>query len=312
MSRTTTSADGTDPRALAERGMKAALTGLGVNVALVVVKMVAGVAGHSYALIADAVESSTDVFSSLIVWAGLRVTTRPADDDYPYGYGRAEALATAAVSLMLLGAALGIAVAAVGEIFTPHHAPSAFTLWVLAAVVVVKEGLSRRVLRVGDETGSKAVKADAWHHRSDALTSAAAFIGIAVALWGGPGWEAADDWAALAAAAVVAVNGGLLLRGSARDLMDRDPGGPLRERITAAAEAVEGVLDTEALMVRRLGTEYFVDLHVQADPAMSLHDAHVLSGKVKGSIRASVPTVTRVLIHMEPYEPAAGPARPLL
>lgn len=176
--------------------MRAAQTGLFVNIVLVIVKLVAGIAGHSGALVADAIESFSDIFSSLIVWGGLRITTRPADEEYPYGYGKAEALAAAIVSLMLLGAALGVAVAAIGEILTPHRLPAPYTLVVLAAVIPVKEILFRRVVRVGSETGSTAVKADAWHHRSDALTSAAALIGIGVALWGGPGWEAADDWAA--------------------------------------------------------------------------------------------------------------------
>jgi cation diffusion facilitator family transporter len=179
--------------------MRAALTGLLVNISLVIGKLLAGIAGHSYALVADAIESSTDIFSSLVVWGGLRVATRPADDDFPYGYGRAEPLAAAVVSFMLLGAALGIAVAAVGEIITPHHMPAPFTLVVIVIVVSIKELLFRRVIRVGVEIGSTAVKADAWHHRSDAITSAAAFVGISIALWGGPGWESADDWASLAA-----------------------------------------------------------------------------------------------------------------
>ncbi|WP_240907362.1 cation diffusion facilitator family transporter [Paludisphaera rhizosphaerae] len=286
----------------AERGMKAALTGLGVNAAMVTVKLLAGILGHSYALVADAVESSTDIFSSLIVWAGLRVTTRPADEDYPYGYGKAETLAAAIVSLMLLGAALGIAVAAVREIRTPHHMPAPFTLAVIAVVVVVKEVLSRRVLRVGEETGSTAVKADAWHHRSDALTSAAAFIGISVALWGGPGWESADDWAALVASGIIAINGFLLLRPAIRDLMDRMPEDFPTERIAEAARGVEGVRSIEKLRVRRLGTEFFVDLHVQADRMIPLWEAHVMSGKVKGAIRSAVPNVAGVLVHMEPFD----------
>jgi cation diffusion facilitator family transporter len=281
--------------------MTAARTGLWVNIVLVVVKLVAGIAGHSYALIADSIESSTDVFSSLIVWGGLRITTRPADEEYPYGYGKAEALAAAIVSLMLLGAALGIAVAAVGEIMTPHHMPAPFTLAVIAAVIPIKEFLYRRVLRVGSETGSTAVKADAWHHRSDAITSLAALIGIAVALLGGPGWESADDWAALLAAAVIAVNGMLLLRPAVGDLMDRMPERTVLERIAAIAEGVEGVRAIEKLRVRKVGMEYFVDLHVQADETMPLREAHILSGKVKGAIRAAVAEVAGVLIHMEPY-----------
>ncbi len=283
--------------------MTAALVGLWVNLVLVVVKLVAGILGHSYALVADAIESSTDIFSSLIVYGGLRMTTRPADEDYPYGYGKAETLAAAVVSLMLFGAAVGIAVAAIREILTPHHLPAPFTLVVIAVVVVVKEVLSRKVQQVGNEVGSNAVKADAWHHRSDALTSAAAFVGISIAIWGGEGWEPADDWAALVAAVIIAVNGLLLLRPAIRDLMDRMPEGTHNERITAAAHAVEGVQALEKLRVRRLGTEFFVDLHVQADPELSLREAHIVGGKVKSAIRAAVPQVAGVLVHMEPHEP---------
>ncbi len=287
--------------------MRAALTGLCVNSVLFVVKLLAGILGHSYALVADAIESSTDIFSSLIVWGGLRVTTRPADEDYPYGYGKAETLAAAVVSLRLLGAAIGIAVASVREIVTPHHAPAPFTLAVIAVVVVVKEFLSRKVLQVGEATGSRAVKADAWHHRSDALTSAAAFVGISIALWGGKGWESADDWAALVAASIIAVNGILLLKPAIRDLMDRMPEDLPAKRIAEVAQGVEGVRAIEKLRVRRHGTEYLVDLHVQAEPMMPLRDAHILSGKVKGAIRSSIPRVAGVLVHMEPYE---GPSPP--
>lgn len=297
----TTSSDRTSPGQVT-LGMRAALTGLLVNVVLVVVKLLAGILGHSYALVADAVESSTDIFASLIVWGGLRITTRPADEDYPYGYGKAETLAAAVVALMLLGAAAGIAVAAIREILIPHHLPAPFTLVILAVVVVVKEVLSRSVLKVGEELGSTAVKADAWHHRSDALTSAAAFLGIAVALWGGEGWETADDWAALVASGIIALNGFLLLRPAIRDLMDRMPAELPIERIADAAHSVDGVQAIEKLRVRRLGTEYFVDLHVQADPMLPLWEAHVLSGKVKGAIRTALPSVAGVLVHMEPYE----------
>ncbi len=286
----------------AERGIQAARTGLLVNIVLVIVKLLAGIAGHSSALVADAIESCTDIFSSLIVWGGLLVTTRPADEDYPYGYGKAEALTAAVVSLMLLGAALGIAVGAASEIMTPQHMPAPFTLVVIAIVIPVKELLFRWIMHIAEETGSAAVRADAWHHRSDAITSCAALIGVGVALWGGPGWESADDWAALLAAFVIAFNGLTLLRPAIRDLMDRMPDRPILQQITATALAVEGVRAIEKLRVRKVGIDYFVDLHVQADAWLPLSEAHNLSGKVKSAIRAAVPDITGVLIHMEPYE----------
>lgn len=286
----------------AARGIRSAQLGLVVNTLLAMTKLVAGVLGNAYALVADAVESTADIFSSLIVWGGLQIATRQADDEYPFGYGKAEPLAATVVSLLLLGAAAGITVEAIREIRTPHHTPAPFTLIVLVGVIVVKEVLFRRVLKVSDEVSSTAVKADAWHHRSDAITSAAAFVGISIALLGGPGWESADDWAALAAAGVIVVNAALLLRPAIGDLMDKSPGAHLLERIAEAARATSDVRNIEKLKVRKAGLQYYVDLHVQADPALSLHDAHVLSGRVKTAIRAAVPEVAGVLIHMEPHE----------
>jgi cation diffusion facilitator family transporter len=284
------------------RGIRTAQLGLVVNAALAFAKLVAGVLGHSYALIADAIESTADIFSSVIVWGGLHIASQPADEDHPYGHGKAEPLAAAVVGILLLGAAFGISVEAIREIRTPHHAPAPFTLAVLVGVVIVKETLFRTVLRVGEETNSSAVAADAWHHRSDAITSTAAFLGISLALLMGPGWEAADDWAALAAALVILLNGVRILRPAVADLMDRAPGAEIRESVAAAAGAVPDVRAIEKLVVRKMGTGYWVDLHVQADPSMPLYDAHILSGRVKSAIRAAQPRVLGALIHMEPYD----------
>jgi cation diffusion facilitator family transporter len=289
------------------RGVRAAQIGVLVNAALAAVKLVAGLVGHTYALVADAVESGADVLGSLLVWGGLAVAARPADEDHPYGHGKAEALAAAAVALMLLGAAAGIAVQAVQEIRTPHTVPAPWTLGVLVAVVLVKWLLSRRVGAVGAAIGSTAVKADAWHHLSDAVTSAAAFVGISVAIWGnryrgGSGWESADDWAALAASGVIAINGVLLLRPALHDLMDRMPGPDVVGPVRRAAEGVPGVLAVEKLAVRKAGLGYRATVHVQGEPKMPLDEAHALGGRVKGAICAALPQVQSVLVHMEPFQ----------
>lgn len=294
----------TEPRV--RRGIRSAQVGLLTNAALAVVKVVAGIAGHSQALIADGIESSADVCSSAVVWSGLRISARSADEDYPFGYGKAEPLAALGVGLLLLVAAVAIAIESVHQIVTPHRPPRAFTLAVLVAVVLIKELLFRRIVRIGADVGSTAVQADAWHHRSDAITSAAAFIGISVALIGGPGWESADDWAALLASAIIVYNAIDVARAATRDLMDRTPGEALISRVAAAATGVPGVFAIEKLKVRKAGMGYFVDLHVQADPAMPLHAAHVLSGMVKSAIRQAVPEVAGALIHMEPYEGNSG------
>jgi cation diffusion facilitator family transporter len=288
------------------RGIRSAQLGLLVNAALAGVKLVAGLIGNSYALVADAVESTADVLASIAVWGGLAIAAQPADEDHPYGHGKAEPLAASAVALMLLGAAVGIAVEAIQEIRTPHGPPEAWTLGVLVTVVVVKGVLSRRVLTVGSAIGSTAVKADAWHHLSDAVTSAAAFVGISLAVWGTrmlghPGWAAADDWAALLATGVIAYNGFALLQPALHDLMDRMPGPDVVAPIRRAAEAVPGVLAVEKLYVRRTGLVYHVTIHVQADPTTLLDEAHALGHRVTDAIRAAVPQVEAVVVHMEPY-----------
>jgi cation diffusion facilitator family transporter len=286
----------------AHRGIRSAQFGILANTTLALTKLVAGLLGNSYALVADAVESTADIFSSLIVWGGLRISVRDPSEHYPFGYGKAEPLAATVVSAMLMGASLGIAIEAITEIRTPHHAPAPWTLAVLVLVVVTKTVLSRRVSAVASDIGSTAVSADAWHHMSDAVTSAAAFVGISIALLGGPGWEAADDWAALAAAGVILLNGAGILRPALEELMDRTPGADVVDGVRQIASGVTGVRAIEKLAVRKSGMVYRATIHVQADATLSLRDAHVLGGKVRSAIRAALPNVQDVLVHMEPFE----------
>lgn len=289
-----------------ETNQRAAVLGLLVNVVLVIAKLIAGILGHSYALIADAIESSTDVIGSLVVWVGLRISARPPDEAYPYGYGRAEPITVAVLALILLGAAVGIATASIHEIMTPHHVPASYTLIVLAVVIILKEGLFRRVRNVALETSSLTILTDAWHHRSDAITSAAAFVGISIAIWGGPGWEATDDWAALFASGIIGFNGYRFLRAALDRMMDRQPSESFLRAIAEIAMSVPGVQRYEKLRVRPAGDEWYVDMHIQVDPQMPLIEAHNLSGRVKSTIRSAHPEVCDVLIHIEPYEQPAA------
>lgn len=296
----------TDPT----RGIRAAQTGLLVNAFLVAAKLVAGILGNTYALIADAVESAADIFSSLIVWSGLTIASQPPDEDHPYGHGKAEALSASVVSLMLLAAAVGIAIQAIREIRTPHLTPAPWTLIVLVLVMAIKWGLARRVHAIGLDIGSTAVKADAFHHLSDAFTSAAAFIGITIAVvgsrWrGGQGWESADDWAALFASGIIAYNGLSILRPALNDLMDRMPGEDVVAPMRRAAESVPGVLAVEKLAVRKSGLALHATIHVHADPQISLDAAHQLGGRVKTAMRNRIPQLTDVLVHMEPFSAAS-------
>ena len=295
------------------RGRRAAQFGVLVNAVLAGVKLVSGLVGNSYALVADAIESAADIVGSLVVWGGLAIAARPADDDHPYGHGKAESLAGAAVALLLVGAAVGIGTEAIRAIRRPHEVPAPWTLAVLAGVVIVKWVLSRRVAAVGGAINSTAVQADAWHHLSDAVTSGAAFIGIAVAVWGsrvfGDGlnevrWAAADDWAALVAALVIAYNGVRLLRPALHDLMDRAPAPDLLGAIRRTALAVPGALAVEKLTARKLGFGYRVTIHIEADPEMTLAEGHALGGAVSRAIRGELRQVQSVLVHMEPHHAA--------
>lgn len=282
--------------------MRAARAGLLANAILAVVKGSAGVLGNSFALVADAVESLGDILGSMLVWGGLRVSALDADSDHPYGHGKAESIAAARVGLLLLVAAAWIGIRAVRWIITPHPVPAPWTLAVLAVVIVVKETFFRRVLRLAHDLDSRVVAADAWHHRSDVISSVAAMIGVGIAVLGGPAWYWADEAAAIVAGGFIAVNGWRIVQPALHDLMDGAPSTSLVDQVRAAAEAVPGVTATEKLMARRVGSRVWIDLHVHADPAMPLRDSHILSGMVKSAIRRAVPVVENVLVHMEPHE----------
>ena len=291
-------------------GYRASTISVGLNGALAVVKLVCGIAGNSYALIADAIESLGDIFSSAIVWSGLVIASRPADANHPYGHGKAEPLAALLVALLLVAAAATIATQAVHEIRMPHHAPATYTLFVLLGVVAVKETMFRYEARAARKSGSTAVMVDAWHHRSDAITSAAAALGITIALVGGPGYEPADDWAALAACGVIVVNAVRFVRTAVGELMDASPEAPLIESIHAAALKVEGALFVEKVLVRKMGPQLYVDLHLEVEPELPVREAHRIGHLVKDSIMASRREIADVLVHVEPIR-AVAPERRL-
>lgn len=289
------------PVALAPHPMRIALVGALVNALLAGGKLITGIFGNSSALIADAVESLSDVLGSLIVYSGLRWASRPADDTHPYGHGKAEALAGFIVSTMLIIAGVVIAIEAVRDILTPHGPPRAFTLYVLIAVVLIKETMFVVSHQSAKRSNSSAMLADAWHHRSDSITSLAALVGISVALFAPPPYVIADEIAALFASGVIIAGAFRVMRSPLAELLDEHPGA-LVEQVRSAASGVPGVRDVEKVFARKLGGQYLVDMHLHVDGAMSVRAAHDLSGKVKATIRASVPAVRNVLIHVEPAE----------
>lgn len=286
----------------AQRGMRSTIVGIALNALLALCKGIAGYFGNSYALIADAIESTSDVLSSFIIFCGLKIAVKPRDANHPYGHGKAEPMAAAVVSISLLAAAIIIAIQSAHEIITPHYAPAPFTLIVLLAVVVIKETLFRFVFRVGEEVQSTAVKTDAWHHRSDAITSLAAFVGISVALVGGKGYEGADDWAALFASAIIGFNAYRLFLPAFSELMDAAPPSHIEENVRKVAISVEGVASLEKCFVRKMGLDFFVDLHVMVSGDLSVRRGHEISHSVKKAIFLSNPRIVDVLIHIEPED----------
>lgn len=296
----------TSRRAQAEQRLQQCLTttlqGIALNFCLAVIKGLAGLFGHSYALIADALESLSDIFTSLVVFVGLKLAGKPADTNHPYGHGKFEPLASSFVAVILIAAAGLMAVASINEIVTPHHAPAPYTLAVLAAVILFKELLFRRAYSVSENTLSSAVKADAWHHRSDAITSGAAFIGISIALIGGDGFESADDFAALVAALVITINGILILRASLYELIDTAPDPAIASQIREIALTVNDVLGTHKCQVRKLGFDYYVDLDVLCDPNLNIRRGHEIAHNVGEAIQSILPYITKVLVHIEPVD----------
>jgi len=281
-------------------GARVALFGMIVNLVFAAAKILGGLIGNAYVLIADGIESALDVAGSLIIWGGLKFAARPPDETHPYGHGKAEPIAAVVVAFGVLAAALGLAIESIREIRTPHHGPAPFTLGILIVVIVVKEILFRYVNRVGRYVESTAVQTDAWHHRSDALTSAAAFIGITAALIGGRGWESADDWAALFACCVIAANGVRLLRPALYEIMDTAPRGEIVDRVRNAAAAVPGVIEIEKSFVRKMGLSFYVDLHVRVDARISVREGHDIAHKVKRAIQDTDGRIADVLVHIEP------------
>jgi cation diffusion facilitator family transporter len=272
------------------------------NTCLAIVKGLAGFFGNSYALLADAIESTTDIFSSLLVLFGIKYSNKPADENHPYGHGRAEPLITFLVVGFLITSATIIAYESILNIQTPHNLPKSWTLIVLGLIIIWKEISFRLVMKRSIETNSSSLKADAWHHRSDAITSIAAFVGISIALFLGKGYEAADDWAALFASGFILYNSYLIFRPALGEIMDEHLYDDLIEIIRVESKKVEGVIDTEKCFIRKSGMKYHVDLHAIVNATITVKEGHAISHKLKDTLRERIPELGHVLIHIEPNE----------
>ena len=270
------------------------------NLALAGVKISAGILGNSYALIADGIESVSDVFSSFLVFLGLKYAEKPADANHPYGHGKIEPLVTFIIVALLVASALLIAYQSYQNILIPHSSPKVWTLLVLGGIILWKEISFRIVLRDSKQTGSTSLKADAWHHRADAITSVAAFIGISIALLCGEGYETADDWAALVASGIILVNAYLIFRPALAEILDEDMYDDLSQRIKELSKDVPGVLAVEKCHIRKTGMSYCVDIHIIVNGNISVKEGHDIAHAFKDSLQRQIPSIASVLIHVEP------------
>ena len=272
------------------------------NTSLALIKGLAGFFGNSYALVADAIESTTDIFASFLVLFGIKYSNRPADENHPYGHGRAEPLITFLVVGFLITSATIIAYESILNIGTPHDLPKSWTLIVLGLIIGWKEYSFQTVMKKSIITNSSSLKADAWHHRSDAITSIAAFIGISIALVLGKGYEAADDWAALFASFFIIYNSYLIFRPALGEIMDEHRYDDLVENIRIESLKVDGIIGTEKCFIRKAGMKYHVDLHAIVDATISVKEGHDLAHKLKDTLRSKILELGHVLIHIEPNE----------
>ncbi|SNR39464.1 cation diffusion facilitator family transporter [Lutibacter flavus] len=272
------------------------------NTCLALIKGLAGFFGNSYALIADAIESATDIFSSLLVLFGLKYAKRPADENHPYGHGKIEPLITFLVVAFLVTSATIIAYESIQNIQTPHEIPKSWTLIVLGCIILWKEISFRIVIKKSKETNSSSLKADAWHHRSDAITSIMAFLGISIALIFGEGYETADDWAALLASFFILYNSYLIFRPALGEIMDEHLYDNLLIEIREKSMQVRGILGTEKCFIRKAGTKYHVDLHAIVDAEISVKEGHEIAHNLKDYLRKEIANLAHVLIHIEPNE----------
>lgn len=285
-----------------QSAIKATYFSLIGNACLALIKGLAGIFGNSYALIADAIESTTDIFSSFLVLFGLKYSNKPADDNHPYGHGRAEPLVTFIVVGFLITSATIIAYESIQNIGTPHTLPKAWTLIILGIIIFWKEFSFRKVMKKGVETNSSSLRADAWHHRSDAITSVAAFIGISIALIMGKGYESADDWAALFAAGFILYNSYLIFRPALGEIMDEHLYDDLILDIRKVSTQVKGVVNTEKCFIRKAGMKYHVDLHAVVEASITVKEGHDIAHLLKDTLRREIPQLGHVLIHIEPNE----------
>ncbi len=271
---------------------------LWANIVLTILKLIVSLMTTSVALIADTIHSGSDVVSTLVVLLGIKIANTPADEDHPYGHGRAETLAASVLALSLVAIGVGVMWSAVKTFMAGDYLiPSGLALWVTGFSILVKEVMYRYTVKVGESIKSNVLIADAWHHRSDAVSSIAAFIGIYMARLG---WPIFDPIVATLVAYFVIRIGWSILQATISELMEEQADKATLESVHSAAIAVDHVHDAHHVKVHRHGAGYHVDLVVEVSNDLKIQEAHEVSHQVKDAICKELPQVHHVDIHVEP------------
>lgn len=282
-------------------GKKVAILSMGVSGGLALAKLLAGWLGGSNAVLADGVESAGDVLASGFILVGLSVAARPPDDNHPYGHGRFETLT---------GLGVGLALAVIGALITwhslldlgaTHTPPRFFAVWPLVVSVLAKATLSTYKFRVGKNIGSSALVADAWNDTVDILSGSVALIALSLTLYDPSRFLAADHYGGAAVGLIVIVLGLQVVRETSLTLMDTMPDEGRMRDIRKSALTVRGALDVEKCFARKTGLRYHVDLHLEVDPELSVRRGHSIAEEVRNKVKADLPWVADVLVHVEPY-----------
>jgi cation diffusion facilitator family transporter len=279
---------------------RVAITGMLVSGSLAVIKIAAGLAGHSTAVVADGFESAADVLASGFVLFGLIVAARPADEDHPYGHGRFEIIIGLLIGLVLIGGGFLISYGSLKGIGEQHAPLSSFVVWPLILSLVAKTGLATMKFRYGRRLGSAALTADAWNDAMDTISAIAALFAVALTLSDPARFADADHYGGSVVGMIVLFAGLRVTRETSLQLMDTMPADAMIGQIRAAALTVEGVRGVEKCYARKTGMKYHVDLHLEVDPEMTVRRSHGLGHDVRERIMDRLPWVADVLVHVEP------------
>ncbi|MBN2097615.1 MAG: cation transporter [Candidatus Omnitrophica bacterium] len=274
--------------------------GLFTNAALTIFKFFAGIVGLSKAMVADALHSFSDILTTVVVYVGICIAERPADEDHPYGHGNAETIAAAIVALIILGLGIYAAKSAVSSLIQGQFKqPLAIALWAAIASILAKEALFRYTIKVGQLNNNPAVIADAWHHRSDVYSSLAALVGIAGAKIS---FLYLDPLAGLVVAALIVKIAFPLIRSNIGIMMDEKPNAGLISNIEGIVQNCEGVKKIDSIKVHRRGSHFTIDLELSVDSSISVAEGHKIAARVRDKLRKKIRSVRDVMVHVNPYK----------